>query len=104
MLWCPHDFDVFHAIWRALPSDQASKQEAEKSKKQETGLILMGKIAKSDEPSCNNSDRCMYVYIYIYMGMSQIRNAPSSLFLVKKEKLGAFNYGTPILRHSHIYI
>jgi hypothetical protein len=45
---------------------------------------------------------CMYTYIY--MGMSQIRNAPSSLFLVKKEKLGAFNYGIPILRHSHIYI
>ena len=52
---------------------------------------------------------CMYTYIYIYIYIyiwecPQIRNAPSSLFLVKKEKLGAFNYGTPILRHSHIYI
>ena len=38
------------------------------------------------------------------MGMSQNRNAPSSLFLIKKEGLGAFSYGTPILRHSHIKI
>ena len=37
-----------------------------------------------------------------HMGMSQNRNAPSSLFLVKKEGLGAFSYGTPILRHSHM--
>ena len=36
------------------------------------------------------------------MGTSQNRNAPSSFVLVGKEGLGAFSYGTPILRHSHI--
>jgi hypothetical protein len=37
------------------------------------------------------------------MGKSQNRSAPSSLFLAKKEGLGALGYGTPVLRHSQMH-
>ena len=40
--------------------------------------------------------------VHFYSRMSQIRSAPSSLLLVKKNGLGALSYGTPILRHPHL--
>ena len=42
------------------------------------------------------------IEIKLNMIMSQNRSAPSSLFLVRKEGLGALSYGAPILRHSHM--